>query len=130
MSKICNLGIKLWELSSLGGLIASIDTTTLAESKGFQNLYLVRRRGLHYDRVIWRDNGQDMLPEAVVNDGKLRPVSTEGSPSWNQACATTANFANPSTSPTATEYAKMDSAGNCPLEIRSIKTDMETGADN
>ena len=54
ISKLYNVGVKVWELSQRGELLIKFDNTTLAASKGLNSIYLVRHRGVHYNIVTMK----------------------------------------------------------------------------
>ena len=55
IAKRYNVGIVVWELSKTGQLVTPISKPRPISSKGPQNLYLVRHRGVHYDCVFQKD---------------------------------------------------------------------------
>ena len=62
MSELYKVGIKVWELSSSGALVAQFNTTPLATENGWPSLHLARHRGIHYDSVIHQNPKLSLPP--------------------------------------------------------------------
>ena len=95
MSELYKVGIKVWELSPSGELVARFDNTNEPATKGLQALNLVRHRGVHYDSVILGNqeffsmSGADCLPKAVSRETVLSEISlTDSSLSKQPATST------------------------------------------
>ena len=99
MSELYKVGIKVWELSSSGELVARFDNTDVAATKGLQVLNLVRHRGVHYDSVILGNqeviSGAVCLPKVVLHDTSvLNEISPTTSSFRKQRSTSTAESAN------------------------------------